>query len=45
MQNEILYNKIVIEFINSLAIYENKIIKTLRLDRELDDNYLVTELL
>lgn len=37
--------KIVIEFINSLAIYENKIIETLRLDRELDDNYLVTELI
>ena len=37
--------KIVIEFINSLAIYDSKIIEILRLDRELDNNYLVTELL
>lgn len=37
--------KIVIEFINQLAIYENKIIEMLKLDREIDDNYLVTELI
>lgn len=37
--------KIIIEFINSLAIYDNKIVEMLKLDREIDDNYLVTELL
>ena len=37
--------KIIIEFINQLAIYDNKIIEMLKLDREIDDNYLVTELL
>ncbi len=37
--------KIVIEFINNLAIYNNKIVEMLKLDREIDDNYLVTELI
>ena len=34
-----------IEFINQLSIYDNKIVEMLKLDREIDDNYLVTELL
>lgn len=37
--------KIIIEFINNLAIYDNKIVEMLKLDRELSDSYLVTELL
>ena len=36
---------VIIEFINQLAIYDNKIVEMLKLDRELDDNYLVTELI
>lgn len=37
--------KIVIDFINSLAIYENKIIEMLKLEKEISDSYLVTELI
>lgn len=37
--------KIVIGFINQLAIYDNKIIEMLKLEKEISDSYLVTELI
>ena len=37
--------KIIIEFIDKLTIYNHKIIEMLELNKELDDNYLVTELI
>lgn len=37
--------KIIIEFINQLAIYDNKIVEMLKLDREISDSYLVIELI
>lgn len=36
--------KIIIEFINTLKIYDNKIIEMLKLDRDLDNLYLINEI-
>ena len=37
--------KIIIEFINKLAIYDSKIVEMLKLEKEISDSYLVTELI
>ena len=37
--------KIIIEFIDKLTIYNHKIIEMLELNKELDNNYLITELI
>ncbi len=36
--------KIIIEFINSLKLYDNKIIEMLKLERDLNNCYLITDL-
>lgn len=37
--------KIIIEFINTLKIYDSKIIEMLKLDRDLDNLYLINDLI